>query len=73
MNGTLGSIESMYVRRYELVLHFPLVHNGGLEFGADFVVKDFEINVVPMVVEVAHDGVIDSQPVFVILVNLRVA
>ncbi len=49
MNGLLGSIAMMYVRRDELVWKLPLVHNGGLEFGADFIVKDLEINVVPMV------------------------
>jgi hypothetical protein len=35
--------------RDELVTTFPLVHSGGLEFGADFVDKDLEINVVAMV------------------------
>ncbi len=55
MNGLLGSIATMYVRRDELVPNLPLAHNGGLEFGTDFVVKDFEINIVPMVGEVVHD------------------
>ncbi len=40
MNGLLGSIAMMYVRRDELVPNLPLVHNGGLEFDADFVVED---------------------------------
>jgi hypothetical protein len=30
----------MDVRRDELVMYFPHVLNGGLEFGADFIVKD---------------------------------
>ncbi len=49
MNGAIGSIATMEVWRDELVTNFPLVHNGGLEFGADFVVEDLEINIVAMV------------------------
>ncbi len=55
----------MRVWRDKLVPNFPLVHNGGLEFGADFVVKDLEINLVTTVGEVAHDGDVGSQSVFV--------
>jgi hypothetical protein len=51
----------MYIRRDKLVPNFLLVHNGGLEFGADFIIKYLDINVVPMVGEAAHDGVVDSQ------------
>ncbi len=40
LNCLLGSIATMYVQRDELVLNLPLVHNGGLEFGTDFIVKD---------------------------------
>ncbi len=69
LNGTLGSIAMMYVWRDELVPNLPLVYNGGLEFGADVVVKDLEINFVTKVGEVAHDGVIGSQSVFVRPVN----
>ncbi len=65
MNGSLGSIATMSVWREELVPDLPLVHYGGLEFGADFIVKDFEINVVPTVGEAAHDGVVGGQPVFI--------
>ncbi len=61
----LGSIVMMYVRRDKLVPDLPLVHYGGLEFGADFFVKDLEINVVPMVGKAVHDGVIGSQSVFI--------
>ncbi len=71
MNGALGSIATMYVWRDKLVPNFPLVHNGGLEFGADFVVKDLEIDVVPTVGEAAHDGVLGSQSVFVRPVGIR--
>ncbi len=71
LNGFLGSIATMYVRRVELVLNLPLVHNGGLEFGADFIVKDLEINIVPTVGKVAHDGVVGSQSVFVGPVDIR--
>ncbi len=45
----LGSIATMDVWRVKLVTNFPLAHNGGLEFGADFVVKDLEISVVATV------------------------
>ncbi len=55
MNGSLGSIATMYVQRDKLVPNLPLVHNGGLEFSADFIVKDLEIDVMPTVGEVAHD------------------
>ncbi len=55
----------MYVRRDELVPNLPLVHNGGLEFGADFIVKDLEINVVTTVGKAAHDGVVGGQSVFI--------
>ncbi len=65
MNGLLGSIATMYVRRDELIPDLPLVHYGGLEFGADFNVKDLEINVVPTVGEAAHDGVVGGQSMFV--------
>ncbi len=61
----------MYVRRYELVLDIPLVHNGGLEFGAEFIVKDLEIDVVPMVGEAVHDGVVGGQLVFVGPVDIK--
>ncbi len=61
----LCSIAMMYVQRDELVLNLPLVYNGGLEFGTDFNVKVLEINVVPTVGEVAHDGVVGGQPLFV--------
>ncbi len=64
MNGLFGSITTMYVRD-ELILDLPLVHYGGLEFGADFIVKDLEINVVPTVGKVAHDGFVGSQSMFV--------
>ncbi len=71
MNGLLGSVATMYVRRDELLLNLPLVHNGGLEFGADFIAEDLEINVMPTVGEAAHDGVIGSQPVFIGPVDIR--
>ncbi len=61
LNGALSNIATMYVWRDKQVPNFPLVHNGGLEFGADFVVEDLEIIVVPTVGEAAHDGVIGSQ------------
>jgi hypothetical protein len=66
-----GSIATMYVSRDKLVLNFPLVHNGGLEFGADFVVKDLKINVVTMVGEAGHDGLVGGQLVFISPVNIR--
>ncbi len=71
LNGLLGGIAMMYVRRDELVLDLPLVHNGGLEFGADIIVKDLEINVVPTVGKAAHDGVVSSQLVFIGPVDIR--
>ncbi len=71
LNSALGSIAMMYVQRNELVPSLPLVLNGGLEFGADFIVKDSEIDIVPAVGEVAHDGVVGSQSVFVRPVNIR--
>ncbi len=61
----------MYVRRDKLVPNLPLVYNGGLEFGADFIVEDLEINVVPTVGEAAHDGVVGSQLVFIRPVDIR--
>ncbi len=60
MNDLLGSIATMYVWRDKLVPKLALVHNSGLEFGADFIVKDLEIDVVPTVGEAAHDGVVGS-------------
>ncbi len=71
MNGALSSIATMYIQRDKLVLNFQLVHNGDLEFGTDFIVKDLEINVVPPVGEPAHDGVIGSQSVFIRPVYIR--
>ncbi len=49
LNGLLGSVAMIYLRRDKLVPNLPLVHNGGPEFGADFIVEDLEINVVPTV------------------------
>jgi hypothetical protein len=49
LDGVLSGVAAMNVRRDELVLHFPCVFNGGLEFGTDFVDKDLEIDVVAMV------------------------
>ncbi len=61
----------MYIRRDKLVLDLPLVHYGGLEFGADFIVKDLEINVVPTVDKAAHDGVVGGQSVFIEPIDIR--
>ncbi len=55
----------------KLVPILPFVHNGGLDFGADFIVEDLEINVVPTVCEAVHDGVIGSQLVFIGPVDIR--
>jgi hypothetical protein len=71
LNGSLGSNSRMYIRRDELVPNLPLVHNGGLEFGTDFIVKDLEIDIVPTVGEAVHDGVVGSQLVLVGPVNVR--
>ncbi len=71
LNGLLGSIATMYVRRDELVPNLPLVHNGGLEFSTDFIVEDLEINVVSTVGEAAHDGVVGGQLVCVGPVDIR--
>ncbi len=71
LDGLLCSIVTIYIWRDELVSNFPLVHNGGLELGTDFIVKDLEINVVPMVGKAAHDGVVDGQSVFVRPVDIR--
>jgi hypothetical protein len=73
LNGALGSIAMMYVWRDKLVPNFPLVHNGGLEFRAAFIVKDLEINIVTTVGEAAHDGVVGSQSVLSVVrpVNIR--
>ncbi len=71
LNGLLGSVAAMYVRRDELVPNLPFVHNGGLEFGTDFIVEDLEINVVPTVGEAAHDGVVGGQSVFIGPVDTR--
>ncbi len=71
MNGLLGTIATMYVRRDNLVLDLPLVHNGGLEFGTDFIVKDLEINIVPTVGEAVHDGVVGGRLVFIQPVVIR--
>jgi hypothetical protein len=49
LDGVLGGFAAMDVGKDKLVLHFPHVFNGGLEFGADFAVEDLEINVVTMV------------------------
>ncbi len=61
----LGSIATMYIQRDELIPDLPLVHYGGLEFGADFIVEDLEINVVPTVGKAVHDGVVGGQSMFV--------
>ncbi len=71
MNGALGRIVMMYIQRDELVPNLPLVHYGGLEFSADFIVHDLEIDVVPTVGEAVHNRVIGSQLMFVRLVNIR--
>ncbi len=71
MNGSLNSIATMYVQRDKLVPNLPLVHNGGLEFGADFVFEDLEINVVPTVCKAAHNGVVGGQLVFIGPVDIR--
>ncbi len=67
----LGSIAMMYIRTDKLVPNLPLVHNSGLEFGTDFIVKDLEINVVPTVGKALHDGVIGGQSVFIGPVDIR--
>jgi hypothetical protein len=71
LNGLLGSIATMFLWRDKLVPDLPLVHYGGLEFGADFIVKDLEINIVPTVGEAAHDGVVGGQVVFVGPVDIQ--
>ncbi len=42
---------------------FPLSTKGGLEFGADFVVEDLEVNIVPTVGLAGHDKVVGGQSV----------
>ncbi len=71
MNGLLGSIVTMYILRDKLVPNLPLVHNGGLEFSADLIVKDLEIDIVPIVGKAVHDGVVGGQLVFVRPVDIR--
>ncbi len=71
MKGLLSSIATMYVWSKELVPNLPLVHNGGFEFGADLVVEDLEINVMPTVGKAAHDGVIGGQLMFIGPVDIR--
>ncbi len=61
MNGSFGSIATMYIQRDKLMPDLPLVHYDGLEFGADFIDKDLDIDVVPTVGEAAHDGVAGGQ------------
>ncbi len=61
----------MYVWRDELIPNLPLVHNGGFEFGADFIVEDLEIDIMSTVGEAAHDGVIGGQLVFIGPVDIR--
>jgi hypothetical protein len=61
----------MYVQRDKSVPNLPLFHNCGLEFGADFIVKDLEIDVVPTVGEAAHDGVVGGQSMFIGPVDRR--
>ncbi len=61
----------MYVWREELVTNFPLVHNSGLEFGANFVVEDLEIDVVATVGKAVHNGVVGGQSVFIRSVSMR--
>ncbi len=61
----LGSIAMMYVGRDELIPDLPFVHYGGLEFSADFIFKDLEIDVVPKVGKAVHDGVVGNQLMFV--------
>ena len=67
----LGSIATMYIWRDELVPNLPLVHNGGLEFVADFIVEDLEIDVMPAVDKAALDGAVGCQLVFVSPVDIR--
>ncbi len=61
----------MYIQREELVPNILLAHKGGLEFGADFIVEDLEIDFMPTVGEGAHDGVVGSQLVFIRPVDIR--
>jgi hypothetical protein len=71
LNGLLSNIAAMYVQRDELVPNLPLVHNGGLEFVTEFIVKDLEINVMPMVGEAVQDRVEGGQSVFFGPVDIR--
>ncbi len=48
LNGTFSGIAAMDIGRDKLVLRFPCVFNGGFEVGADFIVKDLEVNSVAM-------------------------
>jgi hypothetical protein len=65
LNGLLGSIATMYVRRDKLIPDLPLVHYGGLEIDTDFIVEDLEIDVVPTVGKAVHDGFVGGQSMFV--------
>ena len=71
MNGLLSSIATMYIQRDKLVPNLLLVDNDGLEFGADFIVEDLEINIVPTVGKAAYDGVVGGQSVFIGPVDIR--
>ncbi len=73
LSGILGkgTLRTYPPSRVPTVPNLPLVHNSGLDFGADFIVKDLENNIVPTVGKVAHDGVVGSQSVFIGPVHIR--
>ena len=57
----------MYVRGYELVSDNPVLLDDTLVFGADFIIKNLEVDLVALRSEVVHDGVVGYNAILVLL------
>ena len=56
--GTFSEFLLVYVQGYELVSDLPVILNVTLVFGANFVVKNLEVDLVTLRIEVVHYGVV---------------
>ena len=64
--GPLGIIAAMNIQGEKLVRDLPLLFNGVLVFGMDFVVEDFEVNLVAPCSETSCDGIVGGDTVLVL-------
>ncbi len=71
MDGSLGSIAAVDIRRDELVLCIPFVFDVGFEVFAGIAVEDLEVHCEAAFGEAVHDGVVGNKAMCIRSVGKR--